>query len=69
MQIKNSGTMEEKKLIYEWCSGNFLVKLNLIKKHKNMILQECSVPVKGVVNFDAYMCWLKQLPKVINMST
>jgi hypothetical protein len=65
-QIKNGSAMEEKELIYEWCSGNFLVKLNLIKKHKNMILQDCYRPVKGPVAFDAYIIWLKQLPEVIN---
>lgn len=69
MQIKNGGAMEEKEMHDHWCGGDFLVKLNLVKKHKNMILQKCSMPVKGVVDFDAYICWLKQLPEVINMST
>jgi hypothetical protein len=69
VQIKNGGTMEEKEMWYQWCGGDFLVKLNLVKKHKNMILQKCSVPVKGVVEFDPYIIWLKQLPEVINMST
>lgn len=49
------------------CGGNFLVKLNLIKKHKNMIIQECSKQVKGVVDFDPYIIWLKQLQEVINI--
>ena len=65
-QIKNGAAMEEKELVHEWCSGNFLVKLNLIKKHKNMILQDCYRPVKGPVAFDTYIIWLKQLPEVIN---
>ena len=69
VQIKNSGAMEEKEILDHWCGGDFLVKLNLVKKHKNMILQTYSRPVKGVVNFDAYICWLKQLPEVINIST
>ena len=69
VQIKNGGTMEEKEMCDNWLGGDFLVKLNLVKKHKNMILQVCSVPIKGVVAFDSYICWLKQLPEVINMST
>ena len=69
VQIKNSGAMEEKEIYDRWCGGDFLVKLNLVKKHKNMILQKCSMPVKGVLDFDAYICWLKQLPEVINIST
>ena len=69
VQIKNSGAMEEKEIYDGWCGGDFLVKLNLVKKHKNMILQKCSMPVKGVLDFDAYICWLKQLPEVINIST
>lgn len=61
-------TMEEE-IWDHWCGGDFLVKLNLVKKHKNMMLRNGSDPVKGVVDFDAYICWLKQLPEVINMST
>ena len=67
--LTQSTTMEEKDVYNCWFSGEFLVKLTLIKKHKNMILRNGSVPVKGVVNFDPYICWLKQLPEVINIST
>jgi hypothetical protein len=66
-QNKNSTTMEEKVLTNHWWSGNFLVKIKMIKKHKNMILQDCHRPVKGVVNFDPYIIWLKHLQEVINI--
>jgi len=68
MQSKNSADVEEESLPPHWRGGDFLVKLNLVKKYNNMILQEGDRPVKGVVDFDAYVCWLKQIPEVINIS-
>jgi len=74
--IKNSASTEEKKVRDQWCGGNFLVELNLIKKHKNMMIKEQielnesdgqPTQVKGVVDFDPYIIWLKQLPEVINI--
>ena len=62
-------TAMEEEIIDHWCGGNFLVKLNLVKKHKNMMLRSGNDPVKGPVDFDPYICWLKQLPEVINIST
>ena len=67
VQIKNGATIEEKEVCDRWFGGDFLVKLNLVKKHKNMILQNCYSPVKGVVDLDPFIIWLKQLPEVINI--
>ena len=48
-----------------WWSGNFLVKIKMIKKHKNMILHQCYRP-EFRNRLDAYIIWLNHLPEVIN---